>query len=69
MTQKDYTLIGGRIRYERGTYRTGSTLPAHQVIDDLALALSEALQEDNPRFKKQLFLDGCGANIKLSPEL
>jgi len=56
MTKKDYIRIAGVIRDTKQTYSPTSTLQ-RKCIDDMALALSEVLQADNPRFNKETFIN------------
>lgn len=60
MTKKDYELIANRIRKTKLTYSQGGTIDAWYCIQDIALALSEVLEKENPRFKKDLFIKTCG---------
>ena len=59
MTKKDYVLIADRFKTTKATYSKNGAILPHYVIDDLALALSEALQRDNPRFDEKRFLEAC----------
>lgn len=65
MTKKDYTLIAARIRQTKLTYSQDGKVSAWYCIQDLALALSEVLQKENPKFLPSKFIEACGFEMGL----
>lgn len=59
MTKKDYELIARTIKNTLHTYSKGSKVDAWYVLGDLASALSQELEQDNPRFNPRLFQNAC----------
>ena len=60
MTRKDYVALAQKLA-ETGENPTLSTRTFWIVIENIA----DVLQTDNPRFKRQRFLDACNpANLK-----
>lgn len=61
MTRKDYVIIAdsikGSINYEQSFNNNQAAVSALRF---LALTLSSSLEEDNPRFDRDRFLDACG---------
>ena len=50
MTKKDYVLLASVIKGRRG----------YKVVDTLAFDIADALQADNERFNRVVFLKACG---------
>jgi hypothetical protein len=55
MTRKDYELIAGVIKAQRGKMHNET-----ETVDEVALAMAEALEDTNPRFNRETFLTACG---------
>jgi hypothetical protein len=57
MTRKDYIRIAAALQHVRVSYRApGET----RALDCCVLALADALEQDNPLFKRERFLKACG---------
>jgi len=50
MTKKDYVLLASVIKRNQG----------YKVVDRIALDIADALQADNKRFNRVVFLKACG---------
>ena len=55
MTRKDYELIAGVIKAQRGKMHNET-----ETVDEVAQAMCEALEDTNPRFNRETFLAACG---------
>lgn len=57
MTRKDYVILAKVINTARNinTEKTGEAVA-------VAYLLAEELQQENPRFNRELFLTACGVN-------
>ena len=60
LSKKHYEAIAQKIKGTKSTYSKGAKLDPQYVIDDLALALCDYFEIDNPRFKGTKFLEACG---------
>lgn len=65
MTRKDYELIANAIRAVHPWSKPGFTVklcadPVKETVDEIALAMADALANDNPRFDRAKFLSACG---------
>jgi hypothetical protein len=60
MTRKDYRRIAKVFRdaLDNGQIKTREDV---ELFTSLALAMCETLKEDNSEFRKDTFLDACGA--------
>jgi hypothetical protein len=59
MTKKDYELIAGAIAGMKDKY-DGDDWTINGAMYSFARALSDALQDSNPRFDSERFLEACG---------
>jgi hypothetical protein len=62
MTRKDYVLIADAIRDALATdIEFGIAIPEREAsgIHRAALRLSDRLEQDNPRFDREVFLKAC----------
>jgi hypothetical protein len=55
MTRKDFELIAGVIKTQREKMHNET-----ETVDEVALAMAEALEDTNPRFNRETFLTACG---------
>ena len=55
MTRKDFELIAGVIKAQREKMHNET-----ETVDEVALAMAEALEDTNPRFNRETFLTACG---------
>ena len=55
MTRKDYELIAGVIKAQREKMHNET-----ETVDEVALAMAEALEDTNDRFDREKFLTACG---------
>jgi hypothetical protein len=55
MTRKDFELIAGTIKAQRGKMHNET-----ETVDEIALAMAEALEDTNDRFNRETFLTACG---------
>ena len=60
MTKKDYVMIAEIFKFNREDFIEGED--GYSLIGILAHQIANALQEDNPRFNRELFLNACGVN-------
>ena len=60
MTKKDYVMIAEIFKSNREDFIEGED--GYTVIRIMAHQIANALQEDNPRFNRALFLTACGVN-------
>lgn len=60
MTKKDYVLIAKAIRLVHDVPSVQASIPARACAECIALAISDALVEDNRRFNPGRFLKECG---------
>ena len=58
MTRKDYKLIASSILKELSCYK--DLTPEASAIRELARRLATQLEEENPRFNREIFLVACG---------
>jgi hypothetical protein len=62
MTKKDYELIAGVLVDTEETSRMVADLDqetAERVLNIVALKFAHILEEENPRFNRELFLTAC----------
>ena len=71
MTRKDYELLAAVFKRYTDADKAGDAATGHQEQSEadkarqsrlkaLALALSDSLKQDNPRFNAETFLKACG---------
>ena len=60
MTKKDYIVIAKVINEELKQWDKGLTPQVISSINNIALALSNVMADDNPRFNRDKFFDACG---------
>ena len=60
MTKKDYVMIAEIFKSNREDFIEGED--GYTVIQIMAHQIANALQEDNPRFNREIFLKACGVN-------
>ena len=60
MTKKDYVMIAEIFKLNRKDFIEGED--GYSLIGIMAHQIANALQADNPRFNRELFLNACGIN-------
>jgi hypothetical protein len=60
MTRKDYQAIAEVISTLADKYQFDD---GRYIVSEIASDLAEVLQNDNPRFDRQRFLDACGYQL------
>lgn len=60
MSKKDYRLIAEVIRNQYNYDARGGNVSWKLAVRNVAVAMSEKLQADNPRFDRDKFLKACG---------
>jgi len=60
MTRKDYELIAKAINRQYHWFLINPSNSATNGIEHVIYQLIENLQEDNPRFRRDIFLKACG---------
>lgn len=60
MTRKDYQAIAEVISTLADKYQFDD---GRYIVSEVASDLAEVLQNDNPRFDRQRFLDACGYQL------
>jgi hypothetical protein len=60
MTRKDYKLIASSILMQLSFYK--DLTPEASAVRELARKLATQLEQENPRFNRDVFLVACGVN-------
>ena len=64
MTQKDYILLAAALREQRPIGQEDCKLACLVQWERDVDAIAEALEQDNPRFDRDKFLDACGYEVE-----
>lgn len=59
MTRKDYVMISEVI----AAARARASIGGKKAIDEVAIALTNAFEDDNPRFDAFRFVEACDVNL------